>query len=67
MITLSKIFTVKSLNKSHQISKLIRFSYGLEVVFLHLLKPSVKVENEDVVGAAPTPNFIGVIHKLIDQ
>ena len=47
--------TVKSLKyKTHQISTLERFPYSLTAVFAASLESRCKVENEDVVGAAPT-------------
>ena len=38
----------------HQIQKLISFSNWLAVVFMQPIEAKYWVENEDVVGAAPT-------------
>ena len=46
--------TLKSQYKMHQIPKLKCFSYCLAVVFAQSNEARCSVENEDVVGAAPT-------------
>ena len=48
------IITVKSLIHGSQIPKIKRFASRLAVVFAYSVETRCKVENEDVVGAAPT-------------
>ena len=44
----------KLLYQSHQIPKVKCFSFHHEVVFVQSIETGCLVENEDVVGAAPT-------------
>ena len=49
-----QIITVHLLYKMHQISKLKRFSSRLVIVFAKYIEAKCWVENEDVIGEAPT-------------
>ena len=49
-----KVLTIKPLVYSQQIPKLKRFLSRLAVVFGQSTEARCQVENEDVVGAAPT-------------
>ena len=51
--------------KTHQTPRLKCFSSRVAVVFAQSIEARCYVENEDVVGAAPTVNYISIINHFI--